>query len=211
MYFKDRNDAGKQLAKKLKKYKDSKNTIVIALPRGGVVNAYEVAHDLNLNLDIIVSKKISSPYNKEYAIGAINADGDVLLNPLEEVDQTYIETQKKEILNKIKEKEKKLRGNKAPLNLKDKTVILIDDGIATGYTVKAAIKYLKKRNVKKIILAVPVCPKDTVKEFSKLVDEFICLYSPLFFGAIGSFYENFQQVSDEEAKLYLEKIGDNKN
>ncbi len=209
MRFKNRAHAGQIMAEKLIKYKNKPDTFVIALPRGGVVNGYFIAQKLNLPLDIIVTKKIPAPDNPEFAIGSVNMDGSVFLDDevarLHQIPTDYIKEQSSLILKKIKEKVRKLKGNTEIPKKLNKTIILVDDGLATGNTVKAAIQFLKKRKAKKIILAVPVSPPDTFKEISKMVDEIYCLYTPSLFGAIGAFYDDFGQTSDEEAKQYLEK------
>lgn len=207
MIFNDRVHGGKQLAKKLTKYKDKKNTIILAIPRGGVVTGYELAQELNLPLDIVVTKKIGAPGHEEYAIGSVNMDGDVMLNN-EAVSQmnipsSYIKERSEELKTAVADKLKRLRGHRKPLNLKGKTVILTDDGIATGYTVRAAIEYLKHRSVKKIILAVPVAPHDTAAKMKEMVDEFVVLEAPVMFYAVGQFYEDFSETTDEDCQTLL--------
>lgn len=201
MFFKDRKDAAEELSKKLLKYKDQKNTLIIALPRGGVVVGARIAELLNLPLDIVAPRKIGAPDNKELAIGAICGDVSVLKNELIfelGVDDDYI---KKTIEEEKKESQRRMqvyRAGRPPLALKDKIIIIVDDGIATGATMEASLKYIQKLKPKKIILAVPVAPKSSIEYFQKIADEVICLYIPYDFMAIGQFYENFQQTSDNE-------------
>ena len=207
MFFKNRIDAGQQIARKLKKYKGQKDTIVVALPRGGVVNGYEIAKFLNLPLDIIISKKIGAPGNEEFAIGSVNQDGTAILNDelvkMYNISPLYIKEETERVKRKVEEKWKILKGDARPTDFTNKTVILADDGIATGYTMKSAIAYLKNKHARKIIVAVPVAPKEAIEEIKKLANEVICLQTPFLFGAIGAFYENFKQVEDEEVKKYL--------
>lgn len=200
MIFKDRVDAGRQLAQKLTAYKNKKNTIVVALPRGGVVLGYEVAKELNLPLDIVVPRKIGHPHNPEYAIGAITESGEGIFNETEKelVDPQWLKSEiakeKKEALRRLKT----YRGDNLGFEIKNKIVILVDDGIATGLTMRAAIKSIKKKNPQKIIVAVPVTARDCLAKIKKQADEVIYLDAPLFFGAVGAFYEVFGQTQDEE-------------
>ena len=205
--FKNRKEAGKLLAKKLITYKNQPECIVIGLPRGGVVTAYEIAQELNLPLDIIVPRKIGAPFNPELAVGALTEDGQVDLDKslmrslnISENDLTKtIEDEKKEAQRRLG----LYRHNKSPRNLQNKIVILVDDGIATGATIKASIKSIQKDNAQKIIVAVPVAPPETVRNLKQLVDEIICLLEPENLGAIGQFYEQFGQTSDEEVITLL--------
>lgn len=208
MIFKDRQDAGKQLAEQLKKYADEHPTI-IALPRGGVVLGYEVANILNAPMDIIVPRKIGAPNNPEFAIGAIAPKLIVILNdkmieylniPEWEIEK-IIEKETKEMNRRMELYRKNLPG----LDLKNKTVILVDDGIATGLTTQAAVLSIKLLNPSKIILAVPVCPHDSTNKFEQHVDEFICLNEISDFHAISPYYYNFNQVTDDEVIQLLQK------
>lgn len=202
MIFHDRQDAGKKLAFLLKEYDRKKNAVVIGLPRGGVVTAFEIAQYLHLPLDVICPRKIGAPFNPELAIGAVTHNGalylnDDLIEPLG-IDKNYIET---EGANQKKESERRMqlfRKNKPPLDVKGKTVILVDDGLATGATMKAAIFCIKSLEAKKIVGAIPVAPRDSLFEVKQLADEVFCLYTPDSFMAVGQFYEFFNQTSDEE-------------
>lgn len=212
MTFYDRVEAGQKLASALKKYRNQKDIIILALPRGGVVTGFEAARILNLPLDLVVPRKIGAPGNPEFAIGAITEKGEGIFNQeaiaAYGITKEYIDS---EVEKERKEAERRLklyRGKRAPLDLKDKTVILIDDGIATGMTIKAAIQSIKGRNPKKIVIAVPVAPEDTISELKVIVDEVICLYTPVFFGAVGAFYEIFNQTEDEEVIELMEKSKD---
>jgi predicted phosphoribosyltransferase len=209
MIFHDRIEAGQKLALVLEKYKKQKETIILALPRGGVVVGFEVAKILNLPLDLVVPRKIGAPGNPEFAIGAITEEGEGIFN--EEVIRDYGIS--KEYIEKTVEEEKKeaqrrlktYRGDRLSLNLAGKTVIIIDDGIATGLTMRAAIKSIKVKNPKKIIVATPCGTKDSLEEIEKEVDKVVCLYVPIFFGAVGAFYKNFKQTTDEEVIDLIQK------
>lgn len=199
--FKDRTDAGQRLAKALSKYKNQKDAIVIGLPRGGVTVAYEIARDLHLPLDIIAVAKLGAPHNPELAIGAIAADEVLLDQDMIDslgVSEKYLQ---EEIAKKKKEVERRLlafRGKKPDLSFTGKIVILVDDGMATGSTMEAAQHAISKKNPKKIIIAVPVAPPETLKKFSGKVDEIVCLLSPDDMMAVGQFYGSFEQVEDQE-------------
>lgn len=211
MTFHDRQEAGKKLSLALLKYKNNQNTVVLGLPRGGVVVAAEVAKALGLPLDIIVIRKMGAPMNSELAIGATDELGHTVLN--EEIIESLEISEN--YLKEVKQKEQKIaedrlnryRGNKVPLSLKGKVAILIDDGLATGATMKAAIHSAKGKKAKKVIVAVPVAPAETIEKLRKEADEIICLDMPVFFGAVGAFYEIFDQTSDEEViELLKEQI-----
>lgn len=195
MIFRDRFTAGKLLAKKLKKYKNKKDTIILAVPRGGLQVGYSISKELNLKLNIILTKKIGYPGNPEYAIGAVSLNTEIVEE--QGISKEYIQNEIKKIRSSLKERYKKY--NSKPINLKNKIVIITDDGIATGKTMLLTIKLIKEQKPKKIIVAVPVGPKDNIELLKKEADEVICLYTPKIFFAIGEFYENFEQFSDEEA------------
>ncbi|MBI3034726.1 phosphoribosyltransferase [Candidatus Woesearchaeota archaeon] len=209
MHFKDRHEAGIKLAEKLEEYKNSKDVIVLAIPRGGVETGYEIARFLNVKLDIVVTKKIGLHGDEEFAIGSVGPDKKVMLNQetirIYNVPEEYISRQKREIGKEIERRYKVYKGRYQLQNLKNKIVILTDDGIATGFTTKAAVSYAKSQNPKKIILAVPVSPSDFSNEIKKEVDEFVCLHSTSLFFSISQFYDNFPQLTDEQVKNYLNK------
>lgn len=200
--FKDRKDAGKKLAEKLLSYKDSPNTIVLGLPRGGVITAFEVANKLHLPLDVICPRKIGAPFNPELAIGAITETGEGFFNEalIREchISQEYIQKKVAEEKAQAEHRLKVFRKNREKRSVEGKVVILIDDGLATGATMKAAISTMQAEGALKMIVAIPVAPEDTLNEIETLVDEVICLDTPLFFAAIGQFYEDFSQIEDEE-------------
>ncbi len=207
--FVDRFHAGKLLAEKLKDLIASKyledykkdNIVVLGIPRGGVEVAYVIAKEFDLPLRVIIPRKIGAPFNEEFAIGAVTEDGEVLLNTeamlVYNVPKEYLIKKVKEEMEEIKKRKELYQGFKEEIPLKDKVVILVDDGIATGLTVKAALNYIKKQNPKAIILAVPVLPADRVETFKKLVDDLVYVEAPIDFWAVGQFYQNFSQTSHE--------------
>lgn len=209
MQFKDRHEAGIRLAEKLIKYKDNKDAIVLAIPIGGVEVGFEIARFLNVELDIIVTKKIGLPGDEEFAIGSVGPGKKVMLNEetirIYNVPKEYIKETAKEIGREIERRYKSYKGKYELQNIKGMIVILTDDGVATGFTAKAAISYIKSQNPKKIILAIPVAPADFHRQIKNEVDEFLCLHSTDLFFAISQFYENFPQLSDEEVKNCLER------
>ena len=201
--FKDRTDGGRQLAKKLMKYAGQDDVIVIGLPRGGVVTAAEVAKELRAPLDIIVPRKIGHPGNPELAVGAISEEG-TMIGSVGGVGQEelfkIIEAEKKEAQRRLK----LYRGKRPPLDLKGKTAILVDDGIATGATMKAAIVSARAKGAKKIVVAIPVIASDTAGVFEEEADDLVYLQAPLYFGAVGRFYEAFDQTNDDEVIRLLD-------
>ena len=199
--LKDRKEAGMLLSQKLEKYQHT-DTIILAVPRGGVPIGYEIAKNLNLPLDIILSKKIGHPFNKEFAIGAVSLDS-TIIDEYPDIPKEYIEREIKNLRESMKDKYNLYRDYRKPDDIKGKTVIVVDDGIATGNTLLASLAMLRKRHPKKIIVAVPVVPFDTVKIFEQNTDEFVYLMAPKDFRGVGRFYESFDQVSDEEVVRML--------
>lgn len=197
--FKDRYDAGEQLSKALSAYAGKKDVLLLAIPRGAL-QIGEVLHErLKAPLDIIVTKKIPHPMSEEFAIGAVGPGGEFFVNPYAEATPQYIERERKRIEAAVEEKYRRYRGDLPKPEVRGKTVILVDDGIATGSTMLAAIHVLRKQKPKRIVVAVPVGPPDTVALIAKEADEMVCLLTPDYFYAIGQFYESFVQVEDEEA------------
>lgn len=209
MIFRDRKDAGKLLAKLLKEYENNKSSIVIGLPRGGVVVAAEVAHQLKLPLDILCPRKLGAPYQPELAIGAVTETGEGILN--EDViaavgaSKAYLDAVIKKQTEVAQQRAKLYRKGRALLDLKDKIVILVDDGLATGATMKAAIASAKALEASKIVVAVPVAPEDTLNEIGEQVDEVKCIETPYPFYAVGAFYSDFSQTEDDEVIHLLQK------
>lgn len=194
--LKDRIEAGLLLSEKLKKYQNS-NSVVLAVPRGGVPVAAIIAKSLHLPLDIVLSKKIGHPYNKEFAIGAVSMDS-MIIDEHPDVPKEYIEKEIVKLRKLMREKYEIYMGNREPLDIEDKNVIVVDDGIATGNTLLVSINMLRKKNPAKIIVAVPVIPYDTVPVFEKSTDEFVYLIASKSFRGVGGFYEDFNQVEDDE-------------
>ena len=208
MLFKDRYSAGKLLAQKLQSYKNNPDTVILAIPRGGLETGFSLAKELNLPLDVIFTKKIGFPGNPEYAIGAVSLNSEVIVKTListGQVSQKYVDEQIKKIRALLQERYKQYLGDKKPLDLKDKIVIITDDGAATGRTLLAAIELIKKEKAKRIIVAIPVGHPETVAELKKKA-EVICLETPADFFAVGQFYEHFAQVTDEEAIRLLQEV-----
>jgi len=229
--FHDRKEAGLLLADKLKLYIKSafsaevkkESFIVMAIPRGGVILGDIIASELNIGMDIIICKKIGAQNNPELAIGAVMADGSYIINDeivnrintSPEYISKQVEIQKKEIERRLIE----FRGNKEYNNnkdndnkLKDKVVILVDDGIATGATMLAAVKWLKEKHYcKRLIVAVPVAPLESsiLEKLNQIADKVIVIFTPYDFAAVGQFYEHFDQVSDKEVKEIMNKYGFN--
>ena len=206
--FKDRTDAGKLLAKALAKYENEK-TIVYALPRGGVVVGYEVAKALQSPLDIIVTRKIGHPNNPEYAICAVNEKGLLLCNEAEikSVDQDWLQ---EETLREQKEAERRValyRGKRKPEEVVDRVAIIVDDGIATGYTMRLAVRSIKIQKPKKIIVAVPVAPAESLQELKQEGANEVIVLEPSedFMGAVGAHYLQFEQVEDNKVINLLQE------
>jgi putative phosphoribosyl transferase len=193
--LKNRKEAGLLLSEKLKKYQDS-DSIILAVPRGGVPVGFEIAQKLNLPLDIILSKKIPHPLNKEFAIGAISLDS-IIVDENLNIPNHYIKDEIDRLRKLLKVNYERYMGKRKPLDIVGKNVIVVDDGIATGNTLLASIEMLRKKNPKKIIVAVPVIPYDRVNTFEQKADEFIYLIASKYFQAVGQFYEQFDQVDDE--------------
>lgn len=209
MIFKNREEAGRQLIPLLIKYQKQPDTVVIGLPRGGVVNAFEVAKGLSLPLDVVFPRKIGAPHNHELALGAVTETGEGFFNEnlirYLDVDAGYLD-QEKQNESKVARKRLMLYRKVCPkINLEEKTVILVDDGLATGATMKAAIHAVKAEGAAAIVVAVPVAPPDTFEEIKEMVDEVVAIDTPLSFQAVGQFYDEFFPVEDETVMDLLRK------
>jgi putative phosphoribosyl transferase len=205
--YKDRVEGGQLLAKKLHQYANNPDTVVLGLPRGGVVVAYEVAQKLGLPLDIFLVRKLGVPGYEELAMGAIASGGIRVMNDdvlrMVNISPDAIEAAVKKEGQELQRREKAYRGNRPSLDVKDKTVILVDDGLATGATMRAAVAALRKQRPRQIIIAVPTASADTCEGFRAEVDDIICAMTPTPFHAVGEWYEDFPQNTDEEVQQLL--------
>ncbi len=206
--FRDRAEAGRKLAAALMELK-GKDLVILAIPRGGVVVASEVAKALDAPLDIVVTRKIEAPGEPEYALGAVTQEGDVIVDRQAAeslgASKEYIDSQVKKKREEVNERMKKFRGDIPYPDLEGKVVVIVDDGIATGSSVGAAVMSVRRRKPKEIVVAVPVAPKDAVETLTGDGNRVVCLETPGPFLAIGEFYGAFDQVDDEEVKLILGK------
>lgn len=204
MMFRDRIDAANQLVEKLEKYKGQKAAIILAVPRGALEIGKVLAKKLKLPLDIALTKKLGAPGNPEYAIGAVSLTGEVLEDTMG-IPENELQYEIKRLREELKKKYEMYHGKKKPPVLKGKTVIIVDDGVATGRTLLATIEMIKKEKPKKLVVAVPVGPPDSIKMLKEHVDEVVCLKTPSPFFAIGMFYRQFDQVEDKEAIKLLKE------
>lgn len=209
MFFEDRKDAGGRLVSLLEQYKGAENTVVLGLPRGGVVVALEVSLALDLPLDVWVTRKIGAPLNPELAVGSIDSDGNLLLDEnaakLYEISDRYIREEVEHQKVEVKRRYQKFRGTEEAPDIKGKTVIVVDDGVATGYTMMAALQSVKNHGAEKIVCAVPVASPRVMRKLEEMSDEVHCLSTPSYFGAVGEFYRNFRQIEDDEVIDYLQQ------
>jgi len=205
--FPNRAEAGRQLAEKVEQYAGRDDVIVLGLPRGGVPVAYEVAKRLRAPLDVFIVRKLGVPGFEELAAGAIASGGVRVLNQevvrvipyAEEVIEAVTARETAE----LQRREQIYREGRPAPELRDKIVILVDDGLATGATMRAAVKALRQRGAAKIVVTVPVGPPDTCEEIAQEADEAICISTPPFFQAVGQYYENFSQISDDHVRELL--------
>ncbi len=204
--FTDRVEAGRKLAGALSQFR-GKDVVVLGIPRGGVVVANEVAKALDAPLDVVVTRKIEAPGEPEYALGAVTQEGDVIMDrqAAESLGATkeYLDDQVRKKREEVRDRMEKLRGASPYPELKGKVVIIVDDGIATGSSVEAAVMSVKKRHPSEVVVAVPVAPADAVETLSEDGTKVICLERPRSFLAIGEFYRDFGQVEDIEVKRIL--------
>ena len=207
-FFSNRVEAGQRLAAALKKY-SFVDGLVLAIPRGGVVVGYEVAQSLGLPLDVIIPRKIGAPSNPELAIGAMTEDGTAILdeNLLSylNVSPDYIERESETQKTEIQRRMRLYRQNAPYPNLNGRDIIVVDDGIATGSTMKAALASVKNMHAKSVTAAIPVGPPTTIEELKSQADRVVCLFMPESFYAIGEFYDDFAQTSDDEVIYLLQK------
>ncbi len=202
MIFADRADAAKALIPHLKKYKNNR-VVVLAIPRGGVTLGYEIANYFGWPLSLMLTKKIGHPANKEYAIGAVSLYHIISNNIHPDVPQSYIQSEAQRIRNDLMRYHNKIIGARQVEPVKGKVVIIVDDGIATGFTMRASIEAIKSQKPSKIVVAVPVASPRIVSSLRGMVDDFIALETPPDFSGVGQFYQDFSEVTDEEV---LEKL-----
>ncbi|HWP03453.1 MAG TPA: phosphoribosyltransferase family protein [Gemmatimonadaceae bacterium] len=204
--FRDRVDAGRRLAAALAHLKGER-PLVLAVPRGGVIVAAEVARELGGDLDVIVARKVGAPFSPELAVGAVASDGTRYIHAESAravgVTDEYLERAIAEKMAEAKAREERYRGGRPALDARGRTVILVDDGLATGSTMIAAARSVRRRDPAKVVIAVPVAPPSTVEAMRREADEVVCLAAPRSFGAVGQFYRDFGQVEDEEVQRIL--------
>ena len=207
MIFRDRTDAGHILASKLTKYLNQVNTVILALPRGGVPVAYEIGKALGLPVDIFVVRKLGVPGHEELAMGAIASGGVRHINR-DVVDQLRIDSETIDVASRreqkeIERREQLYRGQRSPVDVRNKTVIVVDDGLATGSTMHAAIAALRQHRPARIVVAVPAASPQACSEIADQVDEIICAATPEPFYAVGQWYQEFSQTTDDEVRELL--------
>jgi predicted phosphoribosyltransferase len=209
MRFKDRADAGRWLAQALAAY-EGKDGVVLALPRGGVVLGAEIARALRMPLDLVIARKLGHPLSPEYAIGAVTEDGETVYNPWEvsQVDAEWFRRQVERERAEARRQREHYLGGRPPLPLAGRIAILVDDGIATGLTMEAAIHDARRRKPARLVAAVPVAPQDTAERLGRMVEEFVALDIPEpYLGAVGAYYDYFPQVGDDEVIALLAEAG----
>ncbi|HXS11484.1 MAG TPA: phosphoribosyltransferase [Acidobacteriaceae bacterium] len=211
--FADRIDAGQRLGARLQEFfseeRADRQIVVLALPRGGVPVAYQVAKALGSPLDVFVVRKLGAPQQPELAMGAIASGGvrainEEVVRALHVTPEQLAETVERET-RELERREHAYRGDRAPVDVKGRCALVVDDGVATGYTMRAAVTALRQREPGKIIIAVPVAAKDTFEELKRHADAVVCLITPFDFAAVGQWYRHFDQTSDEEVRLLLER------
>ncbi|WP_298369413.1 phosphoribosyltransferase family protein [uncultured Lutibacter sp.] len=206
--FTNRTEAGNLLAKELMSYSNNKNVIIVAIPRGGVPVGAAIAKKLNAPLEIVLSKKIGHPLNKEYAIGAITLKNSIITNNIKGVSKLYIDKETQRIRDLLQNRYQWYYGNSKPKTFNNKTIIVVDDGVATGNTLISSIQLIEREKPSEIIVALPVAPTNAIRRIkeSTTVTNIICLLTPVNFKAVGQFYKDFNQVSDNEVIEILHKL-----
>ena len=213
MIFRDRKDAGRRLAAKLSNYKD-RDCVILALPRGGVPVAAEVAAALKAPLDILLVRKIGAPRHPELAVGSVIDGGEPIVVRDPEImhatatSEAAFQAVCERELREIERRRKFYMGGRRPVNLKGRIAIIVDDGLATGNTMRAALEGARLRDPALLVMAVPVAPKSTLDDMREEADEIVCLSTPEPFGSVGTFYDNFRQVEDEEVMALLNRFGE---
>jgi len=211
MQFGNRQEAGREVAARLRKYANREDVLVLGLPRGGVSVAFEVATALEVPLDIFVLRKLGVPGHEELAFGAIGSGGVRILNAdivdRLEITQLEVAAVTQEETKELERRERRYRGSRPPLDVRGRTVILVDDGIATGASIRAAIHAIRKMRPTSLVVATPVAPRATCKLLRQEVDELVCVDIPEPFYGVGQFYQDFSEVSDEEVVALLDRAG----
>lgn len=205
--FRDRHDAGRRLAEELGRYAGDERAVVLGVPRGGVVVGGEIARLLDLPLDVVIASKIGAPANPEYAIGAVDPDGRVTPNPEAGYGIPELEHLARPVRERIERRSELYRGGLEPLDLAGAVAIVADDGIATGLTAIAALRYVRSHGVERVVVAAPVIAASAVGVLSGYADEVVAVETPERFGAVGQFYRRFDQTSDDEVLGILAEFG----
>jgi len=204
MFYENRKDAAMQLIPYLEKYKHEQ-VVILAIPRGGVPIGYYIAKAFDFPIELLMTKKIGHPTNPEFAIGAVNMEDYIIDEPMD-VSDSYIAENVKQVRENLKERYKLFMGDYKPIDLDNKTVIIVDDGIATGNTILSSISMLRRKKINKIIVAVPVAAKQSVRKIREVVDEFICPKIPEYFIGVGMHYKDFSEVNDQEVIALLQEL-----
>jgi predicted phosphoribosyltransferase len=210
--FRDRRDGGVQLARSLRDYAKRSDVVVLALPRGGVPVAFEIATELKAPVDIVVVRKLGVPGHTELAMGAVASAGAVYLNrdviaDLQIPDEAVVETLERERAE-LDRRERLYRGDRPPIDVAGRTVIVVDDGLATGASVRVAVETLRRQHPTKIVVAVPVGAAETCAMLREVADDVVCLRTPSPFGGVGAWYDRFEQLTDDDVRAYLHTAGD---
>ncbi len=208
--FEDRVHAGRLLAQRLEDLKGAEDVVVLGVPRGGVVVAAEIARHLGAPLDVYITRKLGAPGNPELAIGAVAEDGTLVLDQesiaMLRVSEAYLEEERRRQQEEIRRRAARYRRGRPPIPLEGKRVVLVDDGVATGHTMEAAVRSLRQRPIRELILAIPVGPPSTIARLRRLADRVEVLVEPDMFWAVGMFYRDFHQVSDAEVEALLASV-----
>lgn len=208
-YFRNRTEAGRRLAAQLEEYRDLR-PVVLAIPRGGVPVGAEVARALNAPLDIIVARKLGAPGQSELAIGATTAYGDVVIDEFLirelEVEDAYLEAERRRQSEEARRREERFRRVRPPVDLSGRTAILVDDGLATGSTMQAAALSARRLGASRVVVAVPVASPEGAERLRRVSDRVISLHTPTYFGAVGFYYQEFGQVTDDQVADILARV-----
>jgi putative phosphoribosyl transferase len=209
MRFRDRRDAGRQLAAKLESLAGQEDLLVLGIPRGGVVIAVEISVVLHAPLDVFIARKLGAPHNPELAVGAVASSGEVVLDEhlisTLRVSRAYLDAEIDRQSAEIERRLRLYRGTSPPIILKHKRVVLTDDGVATGATMRAAVQALQAMELASLIVALPVGPPDTIQQLTNMVDRLVCLHTPSDFWSVGGFYADFSQTQDSEVIQLLRR------